>query len=63
MSLLALPHILEWRAEHYNTLSASEVMHLQMILEKRIYELDTNFQDRVFRYKLSQKKQQRGPTS
>ena len=50
MSLLSLPHISEWKQEHYDQLRPTDIVHLQMILEKRLYELDTTLQDKSFKY-------------
>jgi hypothetical protein len=56
MSLLALPHILEWNQENYKQLSATEIRHLQMILGKRINELQDYFEDAAFKYKRAEQR-------
>jgi hypothetical protein len=56
MSLLSLPHILEWKQEDYKQLSATEIVHLQMILDKRKNELQHYFEDAAYKYKRAQER-------
>jgi hypothetical protein len=58
MSLLGLPHILQWKQEDYRHLSATEIIHLQMILDKRKNELQDYFEDAAYKYKRAQEKKE-----
>ena len=56
MSLLALPHILQWKQEDYKQLSATEIIHPQMILDERKNELQDYFEDVAYKYKRAQER-------